>query len=392
MLQKRLGLATKLNAFHLPSLEKMTRLLSSPLIRLRQRCQQMSRQQDWQQHPQDIESQHKVLLTKSNDPIFQSHIHLPGFHYSWDQACRQEVIRENQKHSCCTKEGSQADWVTTVHHAGDQWGMELNNALVQSRATKNADTAKNPQVASRSQGLKVTCRHGAKYAGLSFQFCRIPRFEPALLSSRRVFVNDRASGSTMQHSQRWDMMFVQHVQFTFCSVCWSTCAKWCDASKRVASISHEWVLGIGEWANYFEAKKNKHQVPSGHSGHSWVPWTSQKHRTVNRWVWDPINQNHSHIKGQPGVHVMRGNLSPLHNEYTFPQTMVPRWNMEEVQRTWRIQGTKDTIKQAWSLNLVVPLRWCFKSSCSFSARACIQVELMWASIDLCIHAWKLGST
>ncbi len=47
----------------------------------------------------------------------------------------------------------------SLHHAADQWGMGMNTALVESRATKNADTAKNPQIASRSQGLKVTCRH-----------------------------------------------------------------------------------------------------------------------------------------------------------------------------------------------------------------------------------------
>jgi hypothetical protein len=54
----------------------------------------MRREQDCQQHPQDIESQDKVLLTESDDPILQCDVHLPGL----DDASNSESTTKQSRH------------------------------------------------------------------------------------------------------------------------------------------------------------------------------------------------------------------------------------------------------------------------------------------------------
>ena len=92
------------------------------------RHEEMRGEQDRKQHPQNVEGQDEVLLTKSNDPILQGDVHLSGLNDAFDGWTKQNAT---DRYCCCQPPFS-------------------------SRGTKDANTAKGPQGPGRAQCLKIS--------------------------------------------------------------------------------------------------------------------------------------------------------------------------------------------------------------------------------------------
>lgn len=96
-------------------------------------------EQNREQHPQDVESQHQVLLSQSNHPVFQCDVHLPGLDY--------------------TSDGHGAIWCNQTILEVQVPELSISSAQpTLCQVTEDADTAKGPQVAGRTQSYEISCR------------------------------------------------------------------------------------------------------------------------------------------------------------------------------------------------------------------------------------------